>query len=124
MTEIKAGDDVAQNGRPAPLTVTESAARRVRRIIEAEGQPDLRLRVSVSGGGCSGFQYGFALDSNSEPDDVAIEKDGITVVVDGMSLMYVLGSKLDFVEDLTGSYFKVSNPNATASCGCGTSFAI
>lgn len=124
MTEIKAGDDVAQNSRPAPLTVTENAARRVRRIIEAEGQPDLRLRVSVSGGGCSGFQYGFALDSSSEPDDVAIEKDGITVVVDGMSLMYVLGSKLDFVEDLTGSYFKVSNPNATASCGCGTSFAI
>ncbi len=124
MTEIKAGDNVAQNGRPAPLTVTESAARRVRRIIEAEGQTDLRLRVSVSGGGCSGFQYGFALDSNSEPDDVAIEKDGITVVVDGMSLMYVLGSELDFVEDLTGSYFRVSNPNATASCGCGTSFAI
>ncbi|MCB1993103.1 MAG: iron-sulfur cluster insertion protein ErpA [Geminicoccaceae bacterium] len=124
MTEIKAGDDVVGKGRPAPLTVTESAARRVRRIIEAEGARDLRLRISVSGGGCSGFQYGFALDRNSEPDDVAIEKDGITVVVDGMSLMYVLGSQLDFVEDLTGSYFRVSNPNATASCGCGTSFAI
>ncbi len=124
MIEIKAGGDVVGKSRPAPLTVTESAARRVRRILEAEGTPDLRLRVSVSGGGCSGFQYGFALDGKSEPDDVVIEKDGITVVVDGMSLMYVLGSQLDFIEDLTGSYFKVSNPNATASCGCGTSFAI
>ncbi len=124
MTEIKAGDAVARETRPAPLTVTASAARRIRRIIEAEAAPDLRLRVSVSGGGCSGFQYGFALDRDSEPDDVMIEKDGITVVVDGMSLMYVLGSELDFVEDLTGSYFRVTNPNATASCGCGTSFAI
>ena len=110
--------------RPAPLEVTTSAARRVRRIIEADGRADLKLRVSVSGGGCSGFQYQFALDDQSQPDDVAIEKDGVTVVVDGMSLMYVLGSRLDFVEDLTGSYFRVANPNATASCGCGTSFAI
>lgn len=124
MTEIKAAGATAASDRPAPLVVTESAARRVRQIIEAEGAPDLRLRVSVSGGGCSGFQYNFALDRDSEPDDVAIEKDGVTVVVDGMSLMYVLGSELDFVEDLTGSYFRVSNPNATASCGCGTSFAI
>ena len=124
MTEIKACDAAAGKARPAPMTVTASAARRVRRIIEAEGASDLRLRVSVSGGGCSGFQYGFALDRDSEPDDVTIEKDGITVVVDGMSLMYVLGSELDFVEDLTGSYFRVTNPNATASCGCGTSFAI
>ena len=121
MAEIKAAEPPA---RPAPINVSPSAARRVKRIIEAEGRDDLKLRVSVSGGGCSGFQYNFALDDKSEPDDVAIEKDGITVVVDGMSLMYVLGSELDFVEDLTGSYFRVSNPNATASCGCGTSFAI
>ena len=106
------------------MSVTANAARRVKRIIESEGRGDLRLRVSVSGGGCSGFQYSFALDDKAEPDDIAIEKDGVTVVVDGMSLMYVLGSELDFVEDLTGSYFRMSNPNATASCGCGTSFAI
>lgn len=124
MAEIKAAAPAQAGNRPPPLEVTESAARRVRRIIEAEGRDDLRLRVSVEGGGCSGFQYNFALDDTSEPDDIAIEKDGVTVVVDGMSLMYVLGSKLDFVEDLTGSYFRVSNPNATASCGCGTSFAI
>ncbi len=120
MGEIKA----AEPARPAPLTVSASAARRVKKIIEAEGKTGLKLRVSVSGGGCSGFQYNFALEETSAPDDIAVEKDGITVVVDGMSLMYVLGSELDFVEDLTGSYFRVSNPNATASCGCGTSFAI
>ena len=125
MAEIKAAENKsAGTGRPAPFLVSASAARRVKRIIEAEGKEGLNLRVSVSGGGCSGFQYNFALDDKTAPDDVAIEKDGVTVLVDGMSLMYVLGSELDFVEDLTGSYFRVSNPNATASCGCGTSFAI
>lgn len=124
MAEIKPAEKPKAPARPAPLSVTASAARRVRRIIEAEGRDGLRLRVSVSGGGCSGFQYNFALDDKPEPDDIAIEKDGVTVVVDGLSLMYVLGSELDFVEDLTGSYFRMSNPNATSSCGCGTSFAI
>ena len=120
MAEIKA----TETRRPAPLQVSAGAARRVKKIIEAEGRPGLKLRVSVAGGGCSGFQYSFALDDQTAPDDIAIEKDGVTVVVDGMSLMYVLGAELDFVEDLTGSYFRMSNPNATASCGCGTSFAI
>jgi len=124
MAEIKPAGPAPTPPRPAPLDVTDSAARRVKRIIEAEGKPGLKLRVSVQGGGCSGFQYNFALDDQTEPDDVTIEKGGVAVVVDGMSLMYVLGSRLDFVEDLTGSYFRVSNPNATASCGCGTSFAI
>ena len=85
---------------------------------------EARLRVSVSGGGCSGFQYQFALDDKSEDGDIVVERDGAALVVDGMSLMYVLGAELDFVEDLTGSYFKVTNPNASSSCGCGTSFAI
>ena len=116
MSEIKA--------RPQPVTVTENAARRIKAIIAAENKPGLKLRISVSGGGCSGFQYGFALDEKGEPDDILVEKDGAAIVVDGMSLMYVLGSQLDFVEDLTGSYFRVSNPNATSSCGCGSSFAI
>lgn len=110
--------------RPAPLALTEAAARRIRRIVEGEGRPGLRLRVSVSGGGCSGFRYDFALDDKDEAGDIRIERDGAVVVVDGMSLMYVLGSELDFVEDLTGSYFRMSNPNAAASCGCGSSFAI
>ena len=116
MSEIKA--------RPAPVAVSESAARRVAALIAAEGRPGVRLRVSVSGGGCSGFQYGFALDDKDDEGDVLVERDGATVVVDGMSLMYVLGAEIDFVEDLSGSYFRVKNPNASSSCGCGTSFAV
>lgn len=107
-----------------PIEVTESAAKRIAAIVDNEGNPDLRLRVSVSGGGCSGFQYHFDLDAKDEEGDVLIERDEAKVVIDGMSLMYVLGSKIDFVENLTGSYFKVDNPNASSSCGCGTSFAI
>jgi iron-sulfur cluster insertion protein len=116
MAEIKA--------RPDPVRVSERAARRINEILAREGQPGMRLRISVSGGGCSGFQYDFALDDQAEDGDVAIEQGGAKVVVDGMSLMYLIGCELDYVEDLTGSYFRVSNPNATASCGCGNSFAI
>ena len=112
------------DSRPAPLAVTASAAKRIAALISAEGKPGTKLRVSVSGGGCSGFQYQFALDDKSEDGDVLIERDGAAVVVDGMSLMYVIGAELDYVEDLTGSYFRVKNPNASSSCGCGTSFSI
>jgi iron-sulfur cluster insertion protein len=116
MAEIKA--------RPDPFRVSERAVRRIGEILAREGQPGLKLRISVSGGGCSGFQYGFALDQNDEEGDIAIERDGAKVVIDGMSLMYMLGCEVDYVEDLTGSSFRVSNPNATASCGCGNSFAV
>ena len=116
MAEIKA--------RPGPFSVTENAARRIGAILAKEGQPGLKLRISVSGGGCSGFQYGFALDDRDEDGDIAIERDGTKVVIDGMSLLYVMGCEVDFVEDLTGSFFRVHNPNATASCGCGNSFAV
>jgi iron-sulfur cluster insertion protein len=116
MAEIKA--------RPGPFSVTENAARRIGAILAQENQPGLKLRISVSGGGCSGFQYGFALDEREEEGDIAVEQGGARVVIDGMSLLYVMGCEVDFVEDLTGSFFRVSNPNATASCGCGNSFAI
>lgn len=116
MAEIKA--------RPDPFQVSERAARRIGEILASEGQPGLKLRISVSGGGCSGFQYGFALDDHDEDGDVAVDRDGARVVIDGMSLMYMLGCEVDYVEDLTGSYFRVTNPNASASCGCGNSFAI
>jgi iron-sulfur cluster insertion protein len=116
MAEIKA--------RPDPFRVSERAARRISEILARESQPDLRLRVSVSGGGCSGFQYDFALDDQAEDGDIAIERAGARVVIDGMSLMYLIGCEVDYVEDLTGSYFRVTNPNATASCGCGNSFAV
>lgn len=108
----------------APVSVSTSAAKRLAHLFEKEGKPGLMLRVSVSGGGCSGFQYGFAFEEQCNDDDQVIEKDGVKVVIDNMSLMYLSGSEIDFTEDLGGSAFAVKNPNATSSCGCGTSFAI
>lgn len=105
------------------IEVTSRAARRIAEIVSADpGRP--LLRVAVEGGGCSGFQYRFDLVERAEPDDLRIEKDGITVLVDPMSLDYMRGSELDFVDDLIGAAFKVRNPLATASCGCGTSFSL
>lgn len=107
----------------AQITLSDSAARRVAAILAKE-PAGTALRVSVSGGGCSGFQYGFDLDASREPDDLVIEKDGATVLIDAMSLMYLTGSEIDFVDDLIGASFQIRNPQATASCGCGTSFSI
>jgi iron-sulfur cluster assembly accessory protein len=105
------------------ITVTDRAADRIKKIVA--GDPSkMHLRVSVSGGGCSGFQYGFALDDTRNDDDIAVEKNGATVVVDSVSLAYMEGAEIDFVDDLIGATFKVTNPQATASCGCGTSFSI
>jgi iron-sulfur cluster insertion protein len=104
--------------------VSERAAQRIGEILASEARADLKLRITVSGGGCSGFQYGFALDDRDEDGDIAVEREGAKVVIDGMSLLYLMGCEVDFVEDLTGSYFRVNNPNATASCGCGNSFAV
>ena len=107
----------------APVTLSDRAARRIARILS--GEPGgTALRISVSGGGCSGFQYGFDLDRTRAPDDVVIERDGATVLIDTISLPYMGGSEIDFVDDLIGQAFKINNPNATASCGCGTSFSI
>lgn len=107
----------------ANITLTDAAARRIREIV-AEHPEACALRVSVLGGGCSGFQYEFGLAGERKDDDLVIERDGATVLIDSVSLVYVLGSKIDFVDDLIGAQFKVENPNATASCGCGTSFSI
>ncbi len=108
----------------APITLSESAARRVAQLIELEGKPGLKLRVSVAGGGCSGFQYGFGLAEEADEGDLVVERDGVEMVIDGMSLMYLAGSEVDYVDEVMGSYFVVRNPNATASCGCGTSFSV
>jgi len=105
------------------VTVSDSAARRIAEIVAGEAENKM-LRVTVSGGGCSGFQYGFELDKAAGKDDLVIEKDGATVLIDSMSLMYMEGSEIDFVDDLIGAAFQIKNPNATASCGCGTSFSI
>ena len=107
----------------APLSVTASAAHRINAITAAEADNKL-LRVSVEGGGCSGFQYKFDLIASPEPDDLVIEKDGATVVVDPVSLPFLEGAELDFVQELIGAAFRINNPNAQASCGCGTSFTI
>ena len=105
------------------FVVSASAARRITEIIAAK--PDARmLRVSVEGGGCSGFQYRFDLVRDGESDDLRIERDGATVLVDQVSLPYLAGSELDFVDDLIGASFRVKNPNAKAACGCGTSFTV
>ena len=108
----------------AALTITDSAAGRIGRIIAAEGREGLMLRLSVSGGGCSGFRYGFTLDDSLTEEDSVFEHGGIRVAVDAASLDLVGGSILDYVEDLMGASFQVRNPNATASCGCGSSFAV
>ncbi|MGI9486491.1 MAG: iron-sulfur cluster insertion protein ErpA [Geminicoccaceae bacterium] len=109
---------------PGPFNVTERAARRISEILKSEGDGGQKLRITVSGGGCSGFQYGFDLDATDLDGDIAVERDGATVVIDGMSLLYMMGCEVDFIEDLTGSFFRVNNPNAASSCGCGNSFAI
>jgi iron-sulfur cluster insertion protein len=104
--------------------LTESAAKRVAWLISQEGDPSLMLRLSVSGGGCSGFQYGFTFDNARQADDHLFERDGVKMVVDETSLDLLAGAEVDYVEDLVGSSFQVKNPNATSSCGCGSSFAV
>ncbi|MGV6873702.1 iron-sulfur cluster insertion protein ErpA [Pseudochelatococcus sp. B33] len=108
---------------PAVLTLTDSAVRRIKRVLARESEGAM-LRVSVEGGGCSGFQYLFDIVHERNGDDLAIEKDGAVVLVDSISLPYMEGSVLDFVDDLIGQSFKIDNPHASASCGCGTSFSI
>jgi iron-sulfur cluster insertion protein len=107
-----------------PITVSNSAALQVARLLCNEDNPDQALRVSVSGGGCSGFQYGFAFDSDAQEDDLVIEKEGVTIVIDSVSAGYLAGSEIDFIDDLVGASFQVKNPNAVSSCGCGTSFSL
>ena len=111
-------------GVAAGLTLSASAARRILKVAEVEGNPALGLRISVSGGGCSGFQYSFTLDETPTADDVVITRDGARLLVDTVSLEYLRGSELDFVEDLSGAGFRINNPLATSSCGCGNSFAV
>lgn len=105
------------------VTVSERAARRIGEILKNEPAGTM-LRVSVEGGGCSGFQYKFDMEREKAGDDIVISRDGATVLIDPMSVEYMAGSEIDFVDDLIGASFKVKNPNATASCGCGTSFSL
>ncbi len=106
------------------LTFTERAAAKVQSLMDAEGNPELKLRVFVTGGGCSGFSYGFTFDEDVAEDDATVHQGAVTLLVDSLSYPYLSGSQVDYVEDLQGSQFVVSNPNAAATCGCGNSFAI
>lgn len=107
----------------APLTLSASAARRIAEVLKAE-PAGTRMRLAVNGGGCSGFSYDFQFVSEVEADDIAVTRDGATLLVDGVAVPYLAGAEVDFVDDLMGQYFKVKNPNATATCGCGTSFSV
>lgn len=109
---------------PGNLTFTDSAAAKVKSLIVEDGNENLKLRVFVTGGGCSGFEYGFTFDEDAEDEDTAIENSGVTLLVDPMSYQYLEGAQIDFMEDLQGSRFVVHNPNAETTCGCGNSFSI
>ncbi len=115
---------VIETFTPTPLQVTTTAVAKVKALVEEEGNPDLKLRVFVTGGGCSGFQYGFSFDELLADDDTLVEKDGAALVVDPLSFQYLAGSTVDYEEGLQGSRFTISNPNATTTCGCGSSFSV
>jgi len=106
------------------IVFTDAAARKVQELILEEQNPDLMLRVYISGGGCSGFQYGFSFDEERSEDDIAVSNDGMTLLVDPLSLQYLMGSEVDYSESLQGAQFVIRNPNAATTCGCGSSFSI
>lgn len=108
----------------SPLLFTDQAAQKVRSLRDEEGNPNLKLRVYITGGGCSGFSYGFSFDEEAKEDDTIVENNGVELIVDVMSVQYLAGSAVDYEESLMGSRFVVQNPNATSTCGCGSSFAI
>ena len=108
---------------PPPLIFTDSAADKVRDLVNEEGNPDLKLRVFVQGGGCSGFQYGFTFDEVVNEDDTTMTKNGVSLLIDAMSYQYLVGAEIDYKEDLEGAQFVIKNPNATSTCGCESSFS-
>jgi len=113
----------AMTEMPAVLVFTDSAAKKVKQLIDEEGNTALKLRVFVTGGGCSGFQYGFTFDEIKNEDDTAMEKNGVTLLIDPMSYQYLAGAEIDYSEGLEGAQFVIKNPNATSTCGCGSSFS-
>ena len=125
MTQLATQETVQDLAEPpVPLVFTDSAAAKVADLIAEEGNPELKLRVFVQGGGCSGFQYGFTFDEKVNDGDFVVEKQGVSMVVDPMSLQYLMGGVVDYTEGLQGSRFIVQNPNATTTCGCGSSFSV
>ena len=109
---------------PTPIVFTDSAASKVAELVAEEGNPDLKLRVFVQGGDCSGFQYGFTFDEITNEDDTPMHKNGVTLLIDAMSLQYLIGAEIDYKDDLEGAQFVIRNPNASTTCGCGSSFSV
>lgn len=108
---------------PSPINFSDNAVKKVKELIEEEGTPDLKLRVFVSGGGCSGMQYGFTFEESINEDDTKVEKDNVMLLIDPMSLQYLTGAEIDYQDNVQGSQFVIKNPNATTTCGCGSSFS-
>ncbi|MCU9957475.1 iron-sulfur cluster insertion protein ErpA [Burkholderia sp. MS455] len=109
---------------PLPFVFTDAAADKVKQLIDEEGNPDLKLRVFVQGGGCSGFQYGFTFDEEVNEDDTVMDKNGVQLLIDSMSYQYLVGAEIDYKDDINGAQFVIKNPNATTTCGCGSSFSV
>jgi iron-sulfur cluster insertion protein len=109
---------------PVPMVFSDAAATKVSELLREEDNPNLKLRVFISGGGCSGFQYGFTFDEKIEDGDTRIDKGGVTLLVDPMSVQYLMGAEIDYRDDLEGAQFVIRNPNATTTCGCGSSFSV
>ena len=122
--EDKSIEEKQSEFKNASISVTESAVKQLSTVMAADGKEGHFLRMSVEGGGCSGFQYGFKLDDNAEDDDTVLKEDNVSVLIDSLSIQYLFGSTLDYVENLEGSKFIIENPNATTTCGCGASFSI
>jgi iron-sulfur cluster insertion protein len=123
MTATQTTQSIENLEPPMPLVFTDSAVAKVADLIAEEGNPDLKLRVFVQGGGCSGFQYGFTFDEAVNEDDTLVTKGNVTLLIDSMSFQYLVGAEIDYKEDINGSQFVIKNPNATTTCGCGSSFS-
>lgn len=121
MSEAMTNDAATEQ---TPLVFTDRAAARVKQLIDEEDNPDLKLRVFITGGGCSGFQYGFTFDDEVKEDDTQVNKDSVTLLIDPMSFQYLMGAEIDYLEDLQGARFVIKNPNASTTCGCGSSFSV
>jgi iron-sulfur cluster insertion protein len=118
-------DILTSSAPPMPgIVFTDAAARKVQELVLEERNPDLKLRVYISGGGCSGFQYGFSFDEEQAEDDIAVENDGVKLLVDPLSFQYLMGAEVDYSESLQGAQFVIRNPNASTTCGCGSSFSV
>lgn len=124
MAEATVGQEAHTEQTSQPIELTDSAVDKLKELLDQEGNPNLMLRVFVTGGGCSGFQYGFTFDENRQETDTVVEKGGVTMLVDMMSIQYLMGASIDYKEDLEGAQFMINNPQASTTCGCGSSFGV